>query len=87
MLLAVVKKKCPLLTKRHRNAWLDFATTHLHWTPADWACIIWSDETKINRLTSDGRKWAYKKAGDGLSDCLVEGTQKFGRGSLMIWAV
>ena len=82
---AVVKKKHPLLTKHHRNAQLDFTTTHLHWTPADWACIIWSDETKINCLTSDGCKWAYKRAGDGLSDHLVEGTQKFGRGSLMIW--
>jgi hypothetical protein len=27
----------------------------------------------------------YKKAGEGLSDHLVEGTKKFGGGSLMIW--
>ena len=82
---AVVKRKCPLLTKHHQNNWLDFATTHLHWTPADWAHVIWSDETKINRLTSDGHKWAYKMAGDGLSDHLVEGTMKYGGGSLMMW--
>jgi len=82
---AVVKKKCPLLTKHHQNNWLDFATTHLHWTPADWAVVIWSDETKVNRLTSDRCEWVYKKAGDGLSDRLVKGTQKFGGGSLMIW--
>ena len=80
-----MKKKHPLLTKHHKTNWLDFATTHLHWTPADWAHVIWSDETKINRLTSDAWKWAYKKAGDNLSECLVEGTRKFGGGSLMIW--
>ena len=51
----------------------------------DWKRVIWLDETKINRLGSDGRKWAWKKAGEGLSDRLVEGTLKFGGGSLMLW--
>ena len=41
--------------------------------------------TKINRLGSHGRKWVWKKAGEGLSDRQVEGTLKFGGGSLMIW--
>ena len=40
----------------------------------DWKHVIWSDETKINCIGSDGRKWAWKKAGEGLSDRLVEST-------------
>jgi hypothetical protein len=51
----------------------------------DWKRVVWSDETKINRLGSDGRKWAWKKAGEGLSNRLVEETLKFGGGSIMIW--
>ena len=47
--------------------------------------MIWSDETKINRLGSDGRKWAWKKPGEGLSERLVESTVKFGGGSVMVW--
>ena len=47
--------------------------------------MVWSDETKINCLGSDGRKWVWKKSGEGLSDRLVEGTAKFGGGSIMIW--
>ena len=47
--------------------------------------MVWSDETKINRLGSDGRKWAWKKKGEGLSEHLVEGTLKFGGGSMMVW--
>jgi hypothetical protein len=82
---AVVKKKKPFLSKRHRKARMDFATTHLYWTVEDWKQVIWSDETKINRLGSDGRKWVYKRVGESLSDRLVEGTQKFGGGSVMIW--
>ena len=39
----------------------------------------------MNCLGSDGKKWAWKKTGEGLSDRLVEGTVKFGGGSLMMW--
>ena len=52
----------------------------------DWKKVMWSDETKINRLGSDGCKWVWKKPGEGLSDRVVEGTVKFGEGSVMIWA-
>jgi Transposase len=51
---AVVKKKRPFLSKKHKKARMDFATKHLHWTVEDWKQVVWSDETKINRLGSDG---------------------------------
>jgi len=81
----MVKKKKPFLSKRHRKARMDFALTHQYWTMEDWKKVVWSDETKINRLGSDGRKWVWKKAGENLSDRLVQGTVKFGGGSLMVW--
>jgi len=80
---AVVKSKWPLLSAKHHKAHLDFAYAHKDWTLEDWKKIVWSDETKINRLGSDGCKWVWKKAGEGLSDRLVEGIVKFG-GSLMM---
>jgi hypothetical protein len=64
---------------------LDFALAHRDWTVEDWKRVVWSDETKINHLGSDGRKWAWKKAGEKLSDRLVKGTLKFGGGSAMVW--
>ena len=51
----------------------------------DWKHVIWSDKMKINHIGSDDRKWAWKKAGEGLSDRLVQGTVKFGGGSVMMW--
>ena len=36
---------------------------------------------------TDGRKWVWKKSGEGLSERLVEGTVKFGGGYIMqLWA-
>ena len=82
---AVVKQKRPLLRKRHRAARLYWAIAHKDWTLEGWKRVVWSDESKINRLGSDGRKWLWKKSREGLSDRTVEGTLKFGGGSLMIW--
>ena len=82
---AVVKRKRPLLKPHHRRARMEFAERHLEWTIEDWKKVWWSDETKINHLGSDGRQWVWKKDGEGLSDRLVEGTKKFGGGSLMMW--
>ena len=50
----------------------------------NWKRVIWSDETKVNCLGSDGKKWVWKIPGEGLSDRLVQGTVKFGGGFLMI---
>jgi len=82
---AVVKKKRPLLSKHQRRERLDFAIAHQDWTVEDWKKVVWSDETKINRLGSDGRKLIWKKKGKGLSDRLVQRTVKFGSGSVMMW--
>lgn len=84
-LKAVVKKKRPYLSKRHRKERMDFALAHLHWTVEDWKRVVYTDETKVNRLGSDGRKWVWKMPGEALSDRLVEGTVKFGGGNLMFW--
>lgn len=53
---AVVKKKKPLLSTRHRQKRLAFALKYKKWTVEDWKRVIWSDETKINRIASDGRQ-------------------------------
>src|SRR5258707_6481285 len=74
-LKAVVKAKRPALSKCHCRERLDFAKSHQHLTVEDWKRVIWSD----------GRKWVWKKSGEGLSDRLVEGTVKFGGGHVMLW--
>jgi uncharacterized membrane protein len=51
----------------------------------DWKRILWTDETKINCLGSDGRKWVWEQVGEPSSDRLVESTVKFGGGNVMMW--
>jgi hypothetical protein len=83
--MAIVKAKKPLLRRRHIRQRYEFAQKYQHWTEEDWSCVIFSDETKVNRLGSDGRVWVWKKAGAPLTKQHVNLTVKFGGGSLMIW--
>ncbi|KAI1001241.1 hypothetical protein K3495_g6959 [Podosphaera aphanis] len=55
-----------------------------NWTIDDWKRFIWSDETKINRINSDGIRYAWGKNHNSLSPATVEETLKFGGGNLMI---
>jgi len=77
--------KKPLLTKRHRKNRLDFAMAHQDWVLHDWRQVIFSDETKINRYWSDGKKWNWSRGKDSYNESNISGTMKFGGGSLMAW--
>jgi transposase len=79
------KQKKPKLSARHIKARLDFARKYSSWTIDDWKRVIWSDETKINRLGSDGRLWCWKNPGERPKRQHVKETLKFGGGSLMVW--
>ena len=51
--------KRPALRKKHVSARLQFVKKYKEWTEEDWAMVVWSDESKINRICSDGIQWAW----------------------------
>jgi hypothetical protein len=55
------EKKKPLLSAHHQKQCLDFALKYKEWTMEDWKRVVYSDEIKINRFESDGRKWMWKQ--------------------------
>ena len=83
---SITKQKCPLLKKTHRLQCLKFAQYHQNWTVEDWKRVLWSDETKINRIGSDGKVYTWKRKGEPLSDRTTTPTVKHGGGNnLMVW--
>lgn len=80
------KKKVPMLKASHRQRRLKFARDHENWTVEDWKRVLWSDETKINRIGSDGRVVVWKRRGEPPSDRTTTPTVKHGGGNnLMVW--
>ncbi len=64
---------------------MDFVTHHKDWTIVDWCKVVWSDETKINLLGSDGWVQCWKHYHEMLSNQTCQATMKHGGGLLMIW--
>jgi transposase len=79
------KKKKPLLSSKNVRDRLKFAKAHQHWTVEDWRNVVFSDETKINRFNSDGRKWTWYREGSSLNSRRVTQTVKNGGGNIKIW--
>ena len=83
---SVVKQKQPLPKTVHHQNHLNFVWYHENWTVENWKRVLWSDETKINRIGSDGRVYTWKQRGEPLSDRTTTPTVKHGGGNnLMIW--
>jgi hypothetical protein len=84
-LVAQVKVKKPFLSTKHRKARREFAEKYEHGTEEDWACVMFTDETKINRIGLDEKQWVWKRAGAPLQSQHILQTIKFGEGYVMIW--
>lgn len=75
-----------VLTRDHRRARLNWARAHLRFTRADWANVLFTDESRFNVQGSDGRVRVYRRRGERYTEpCVVERDQ-FRGGSVMIWA-
>ena len=82
---SIVKAKRPLPKAQHRKARLSFALKYQYWTVDGWKRVLWSDETKSNRIGSDGHQYVWKKVGEPLSDRITQPTVKHGDGNIMVW--
>ena len=72
-----------MLKKTHRERRLEFEKYHKNWTVEDFKRVLWSDETEINQIGSDGKTYIR---GEQLSDWTITPTVKHGGGNnLMVW--
>ena len=85
-LSAVAKVKKPRIDERMRRARLRFAKQFKDYTVEDWRRVVWSDETKINRLCSDGRTWVWVRDTGTIQPKQVKETVKHGGESIQVWS-
>lgn len=83
---SIEKPKKALLRNKNIKARLEWCRAHKDWTIDDWKRVIWTDETKINRFNSDGRRWAWIRSNEKLQNHHVKLTLKHGGGNIKLWS-
>ena len=74
-----------VLSPRHRQQRLDWARRNIRKTRAEWATVLFTDESRFNLCDRDGRQRIYRRRNEGYrNNCLIESNRQ-GGGSVMIW--
>ena len=73
----------PVLKQQHRTARLAWAHARRRWRLHTWQHILFSDEFRFSLRFSDG---CYRRRGERFTDQCVYESDRFGGGSVMVWA-
>ena len=74
------------LKQRHRIHRLDWCRRHLRWNWLQWSRVAFSYESRFNLYFNDGRMRVYRRHGEQYSDVNVKEHDRYGGGSVMVWA-
>lgn len=75
-----------VLTRCHRQARLQWATQHRHWTSRNhWRHVWFSDESQFLLQRHDRRRRVYRRANERYQQNCVDQAPPHGGGSVMVW--
>ncbi|GFX95892.1 hypothetical protein TNCV_2084721 [Trichonephila clavipes] len=76
---------CVPLTRQHRTARLQWCREHHNWTEQDWACVLFSDESRFS-LSSDCRRQLIWREGTAYRPENIQEKDRYPTCSIMVWA-
>lgn len=80
-----IARKVPLVTANQRKKRIEFSRSHQSWALNQWKYILWSDETKINRMGNDGQRNVRRPKNAAFRPKYVLPKVKHGGGSINVW--
>lgn len=84
-LLARVPARKPFMKDSHRKERLRFARAYKHWTSADWAKVIWSDEAPFRLHNPKRGRFIRRPIKQKFNILYTRPTVKFGGGLINVW--
>ena len=76
-----------ILTNQHRQERLRWCRGRLRWRlNNEWSHVLFSGESRFNLSHSDGCARVYRRQNERYKDCCVQERDRFGGGSVMVWA-
>ncbi|GFT47512.1 transposable element Tc1 transposase [Trichonephila clavipes] len=77
---------CVPLTREHRTARLQWCREHHNWTEQDWACVLFSDESRFSLSSDCRRQLIWPESGTAYRPENIQEKDRYPTGSIMVWA-
>ncbi|GFV13487.1 transposable element Tcb2 transposase [Trichonephila clavipes] len=76
---------CIPLTRQHRTARLQWCELH-NWTEEDWACVLFSDESRLSLSSDCRRQLIWRESGTAYRPENIQEKDQYPTCSIMVWA-
>ncbi|GFW02348.1 transposable element Tcb2 transposase [Trichonephila clavipes] len=77
---------CVPLTRQHRTARLQWCREHHNRTEKDWACVLFSDESRFSLSSDCRRKLIWRESGTAYRPENIQEKDRYPTCSIMVWA-
>ncbi|GFW76573.1 transposable element Tcb2 transposase [Trichonephila clavipes] len=77
---------CVPLTGQHRTARLQWCREHHNWTEQDWACVLFSDESRFSLSSDCRRQLIWRESGTAYRPENIQEKDRYPTCSIMVWA-
>ncbi|GFX94764.1 transposable element Tc1 transposase [Trichonephila clavipes] len=74
------------LTRQHRTARLQWCREHHNWTEQDWACVLFSDESRFSLSSDCRRQLIWRESGTAYRPENIQEKDRYLTCSIMVWA-
>ncbi|GFT13165.1 transposable element Tc1 transposase [Trichonephila clavipes] len=77
---------CVPLTRQHHTARLQWCREHHNWTEQDWACVLFSDESRFSLSSDCRRQLIWRQSGTAYRPENIQEKDRYPTCSIMVWA-
>ncbi|GFW63533.1 transposable element Tcb1 transposase [Trichonephila clavipes] len=77
---------CVPLSRQHRTAYLQWCREHHDWTEQDWACVLFSDESRFSLSSDCRRQLIWRESGTAYRPENIQEKDRYPTCSIMVWA-
>ncbi|GFX32670.1 transposable element Tcb1 transposase [Trichonephila clavipes] len=77
---------CVPLNRQHRTARLQWCREHHNWTEQDWACVLFSDESRFSLSSDCRRQLIWRESGTAYRPENIQEKDRYPTCSIMVWA-
>ncbi|GFX48131.1 transposable element Tcb2 transposase [Trichonephila clavipes] len=76
---------CVPLTRQHRTARFQWCREHHNWTEQDWACVLFSDESRFSLSSDCRRQLIWRESGTAYHPENIQEKDRYPTCSIMVW--